>query len=275
MSDKVKKTRLDIYLLNNHYFETREKARIAIMEGKVFVNNQKEDKPGTMIKEDSLVEFRGEKLKYVSRGGLKLEKAINEFEISLKEKVCVDIGASTGGFTDVMLQNGAKKVFAIDCGTNQLDYKLRIDDRVVSMENTNARYLTKNDLNNENIDFVSVDVSFISLKKIIPVIKKILKKDGEAVLLIKPQFEAGKDLVLKGGIVKDKNIHISIINNIINYCEDEGFKVLDTDFSPIKGPAGNIEYLLYIANSSYKIVNECDTNESYINDLVENAHKML
>ena len=275
MNDKVKKIRLDIFLLNNDYFDTREKARIAIMEGKVFVNNQKEDKPGTMIKEDAIVEFRGEKLKYVSRGGLKLEKAINVFEISLNGKVCVDIGASTGGFTDVMLQNGASKVYAIDCGTNQLDYKLRIDDRVVSMENTNARYLTKKDLNNERIDFVSVDVSFISLKKIIPVIKEILREDGEAVLLIKPQFEAGKNLVLKGGVVKDKNTHQSIINDIINFCENEEFKVLDIDFSPIKGPAGNIEYLLYIANYRYNVTNECDTNDSYINDLVENAHKVL
>lgn len=274
MNDKVKKIRLDVYLLNNNYFETREKARIAIMEGKVFVNNQKEDKPGTMIKEDAIVEFRGEKLRYVSRGGLKLEKAVNVFEVSMKDKVCVDIGASTGGFTDVMLQNGAKKVYAVDCGTNQLDYKLRIDDRVVSMENTNARYLTKEDLNNERVDFVSVDVSFISLKKIIPVVKDILKIGGEAVLLIKPQFEAGKDLVLKGGVVKDKNIHVIIIKDIIKYCEDNGFKVLEVDYSPIKGPAGNIEYLLYIANESIA-KNTYDTNESYIEDLVEDAHKVL
>ena len=275
MNNKVKKIRLDVYLLKNDYFESREKARIAIMEGKVYVNNQKEDKPGTMIKEDAIVEFRGEKLKYVSRGGLKLEKAIRAFNISLKDKVCMDIGASTGGFTDVMLQNGASKVYAIDCGTNQLDYKLRIDDRVVSMENTNARYLTKNDINNENIDFVSVDVSFISLKKIIPVIKEILLDEGDAVLLIKPQFEAGKDLVLKGGVVKDKNIHIDIIRDIINFCEDEGFRVLDINFSPIKGPAGNIEYLLYLANYGSQIMNQSDINDLYIKSLVENAHKVL
>lgn len=275
MNNKVKKIRLDVYLLNNNYFETREKARLAIMEGKVFVNNQKEDKPGTMIKEDAIVEFRGEKLKYVSRGGLKLEKAVDVFKISIKDKVCVDIGASTGGFTDVMLQNGAKKVFAIDCGTNQLDYKLRKDDRVVSMENTNARYVTKNDLNNENIDFVSVDVSFISLKKIIPVIKEILKDGGESVLLIKPQFEAGKDLVLKGGVVKDKNVHINIIKDIIEFCKNDGFNILGIDYSPIKGPAGNIEYLLYIANKKNVDVNECGIDESCIKNLVEDAHNIL
>ncbi len=275
MNSKVKKIRLDIYLLTNNFFETREKARIAIMEGKVFVNNQKEDKPGTMIKDDAVVEFRGEKLKYVSRGGYKLEKAVDVFNIFLKDKICVDIGASTGGFTDVMLQNGAKKVYAIDCGTNQLDYKLRIDDRVVSMENTNARYLTKNDLNNEIIDFVSVDVSFISLKKIIPIIKDILNEDGKAVLLIKPQFEAGKELVSKGGVVKDKNIHIAIINDIINYCISFKFKIIGIDYSPIKGPAGNIEYLLYVANVNEMTKELCDMQELHINEMVENAQKML
>ena len=208
MDNKIKKIRLDVYLVNNGYFETREKARIAIMEGKVFVNNQKEDKPGTMIKEDASVEFRGEKLKYVSRGGYKLEKAVNVFNIDLKDFVCVDIGASTGGFTDVMLQNGAKKVYAVDCGTNQLDYRLRTDDRVVAMENTNARYLTKEDIGNDDIDFITVDVSFISLDKIINVIYELLKDDGKAVLLIKPQFEAGKELVEKGGVVRSKKTHI-------------------------------------------------------------------
>ena len=275
MNSKVKKIRLDIYLLTNNFFETREKARIAIMEGKVFVNNQKEDKPGTMIKDDAVVEFRGEKLKYVSRGGYKLEKAVDVFNIFLKDKICVDIGASTGGFTDVMLQNGAKRVYAIDCGTNQLDYKLRIDDRVVSMENTNARYLTKNDLNNEIIDFVSVDVSFISLKKIIPIIKDILNEDGKAVLLIKPQFEAGKELVSKGGVVKDKNIHIAIINEIINYCISFKFKIIGIDYSPIKGPAGNIEYLLYVANVNEMTKELYDMQELHINEMVENAQKML
>lgn len=275
MENKIKKIRLDVYLVDNGYFETREKARIAIMEGNVFVNNQKEDKPGTMIKEDSNVEFRGEKLKYVSRGGYKLEKAINVFGISVKDKVCVDIGASTGGFTDVMLQNGAKKVFAIDCGTNQLDYKLRTDKRVVSMENTNARYLTKNDIQDETIGFISVDVSFISLTKIIPVIKELLIEDGESVLLIKPQFEAGKALVLKGGVVKDKNTHINVIKSIIDFCENSDFKILGLDYSPIKGPAGNIEYLLYVTNNIYNDKHSLKIDTVYIEALVNESHDIL
>ena len=275
MENKIKKIRLDVYLVNNGYFETREKARIAIMEGNVFVNNQKEDKPGTMIKEDSNVEFRGEKLKYVSRGGYKLEKAINVFNINVKDKICVDIGASTGGFTDVMLQNGAKKVFAIDCGTNQLDYKLRTDKRVVSMENTNARYLTKNDIQDETIGFISVDVSFISLTKIIPVIKELLIENGESVLLIKPQFEAGKALVLKGGVVKDKNTHINVIKNIIDFCENSDFKILGLDYSPIKGPAGNIEYLLYVTNNINNDKPSLKIDTVYIEALVNESHDIL
>lgn len=275
MENKIKKIRLDVYLVNNGYFETREKARIAIMEGNVFVNNQKEDKPGTMIKEDSNVEFRGEKLKYVSRGGYKLEKAINVFGISVKDKICVDIGASTGGFTDVMLQNGAKKVFAIDCGTNQLDYKLRTDKRVVSMENTNARYLTKNDIQDETIGFISVDVSFISLTKIIPVIKELLIENGESVLLIKPQFEAGKALVLKGGVVKDKNTHINVIKSIIDFCENSDFKILGLDYSPIKGPAGNIEYLLYVTNNINNDIPSLKIDTVYIEALVNESHDIL
>ena len=275
MENKIKKIRLDVYLVNNGYFETREKARIAIMEGNIFVNNQKEDKPGTMIKEDAKVEFRGEKLKYVSRGGYKLEKAINVFNINVKDKICVDIGASTGGFTDVMLQNGAKKVFAIDCGTNQLDYKLRTDKRVVSMENTNARYLTKNDIQDETIGFISVDVSFISLTKIIPVIKELLIENGESVLLIKPQFEAGKALVLKGGVVKDKNTHINVIKSIIDFCENSDFKILGLDYSPIKGPAGNIEYLLYVTNNINNDIPSLKIDTVYIEALVNESHDIL
>lgn len=246
MENKIKKIRLDVYLTENGYFPTREKARVAIMEGNVFVNNQKEDKPGTMIKEDANVEFRGEKLKYVSRGGLKLEKAAEVFNINLNDKICIDIGSSTGGFTDFMLQNGVKKVFAVDCGTNQLDYKLRTDDRVVTMENTNARYLTRENIGDDTIDFISVDVSFISLTKILPVIKELLKERGESVLLIKPQFEAGKELVEKNGVVRDSAIHKEVIKLVVDYCVDSGFDILGLDFSPIKGPAGNIEYLLYI-----------------------------
>ena len=273
-SEKVKKIRLDVYLVDNSYFDSREKARIAIMEGNVYVNNQKEDKPGTMIKEDANVEYRGEKLKYVSRGGYKLEKAVNVFEIDLNNKVCVDIGASTGGFTDVMLQYGAKKIFAIDCGTNQLDYRLRTDDRVVVMENTNARYLTKDDISNEKIDFISVDVSFISLDKIIGVISELLKSDGEAVLLIKPQFEAGKGLVEKGGVVRSKNTHINVIKKVIDSCRNYGFLIQGLDYSPIKGPAGNIEYLLYIIKNEI-LKDIIYTSDQYIEEIVNSAHDSL
>lgn len=267
----MSKIRLDMYLLNNGYFPSREKARIAIMEGKIFVNNIKEDKPGTMIKEDAIVELKGEKLKYVSRGGYKLEKAIEVFDINLNDKICMDIGSSTGGFTDCMLQNGAKKVFAIDCGTNQLEYKLRIDNRVVVMENTNARYLKSEDIGNEKIDFVSVDVSFISLNKILPVIKENLVKNGKAILLIKPQFEAGKELVEKNGVVRDKKVHSDVIANVISDCNKNELVVLGLDFSPIKGPAGNIEYLLYISN---EICEECFKIEN-IERVVQTSHKSL
>ena len=274
METKAKKIRLDVYLVENDYFTTREKARAAIMEGKVFVNNQKEDKPGTMIKSDASVECRGEKLKYVSRGGLKLEKAINVFNIDVKDKTCVDIGASTGGFTDVMLQGGAKKVFAVDCGTNQLDYKLRTDDRVVTMENTNARYLEKKDIQ-DDIDFVTTDVSFISLSKIIPAIKNIIKENGEGVLLIKPQFEAGKELVEKNGVVRDKKVHEHVIRSVCEFCLKEGFEIKGLDFSPIKGPAGNIEYLLYV---KYVNVIKSELGEDLsknVSDIVEKSHGNL
>ena len=273
----MKKIRLDLYLTENSYFETREKAKAAIMEGNVFVDNQREDKPGTMINLDSKVEFRGEKLKYVSRGGLKLEKAVTVFKIELDNKVCMDIGASTGGFTDLMIQNGARKVYAIDCGTNQLDYKLRINEKVVTMENTNARYLSKDSIGNDVIDFISVDVSFISLTKIIPVVKNILKDNGTAVMLIKPQFEAGREFVEKNGVVRDKKIHKKVVNYIIDFCINLNFEILGLDFSPIKGPAGNIEYLLYIKNIGNN--NSDYTNDSIdddtINCIIGKSHEIL
>lgn len=264
------KIRLDVYLHDNEYFDSREKARIAIMEGKVFVNNQKEDKPGTMIKDDANVEVKGEKLRYVSRGGYKLEKAIDVFGIDLKGMTCADIGSSTGGFTDCMLQNEAVKVYAIDCGTNQLDYRLRTNPHVVTMENTNARYLDKSTLGSE-VDFVSVDVSFISLSKILPVIKDILKVGGTSVLLIKPQFEAGKELVEKNGVVRDAEVHIEVIEKIIDEAEKLSFTICGLDYSPIKGPAGNIEYLLYIKKSDDIMTFEREK----VKALVESSHEEL
>lgn len=280
MENKIKKIRLDLYLTEKGFFPTREKARVAIMEGNVFVNNQKEDKPGTMIKEDANVEYRGERLKYVSRGGLKLEKAAKVFNIDLNNKTCIDIGSSTGGFTDFMLQNGAKKVFAVDCGTNQLDYKLRTDDRVVTMENTNARYLKREDIGDDIIDFISVDVSFISLTKILPVIKELLKENGKSVLLIKPQFEAGKELVEKNGVVRDSTVHEEVIKSVIDFCIDNNFTIKGLDFSPIKGPAGNIEYLLYIGKFKDDI-NQANAGldlgkmNEYISKVVKQSHDEL
>lgn len=275
MDNKIKKVRLDVYLVENGFFSTRQKSQVAILEGKVFVNNLKEDKPGTLIKEDAKVEYRGEKLKYVSRGGLKLEKAVQVFNIYLSDKVCIDIGSSTGGFTDLMLQNGAKKVYAVDCGTNQLDYKLRTDDRVVVMENTNARYLSKNDLSDNKIDFISVDVSFISLTKIIPVIKEVLDDKGDAVLLIKPQFEAGKELVEKKGVVRDETTQEKVVRTIVDSCLKDDFIIRGIDFSPIKGPAGNIEYLLYISKNKNDEGMNLENIDNYIKQLVKMSHDEL
>ena len=272
MNNKVLKERLDIFLTNNNYFESREKAKIAIMEGKIFVNNIKEDKPGTLIKTDSKVEFRGEKMKYVSRGGYKLEKAINDFKIEcIKDSICIDIGSSTGGFTDCMLQYGAKKVYAIDCGTNQLDYKLRIDDRVVVLENMNARYLTSDIFNGDYISFVVMDVSFISIKKIIPNLVSILNKNVYFISLIKPQFEADKNDIGKKGIIKDKNIHIKICNDIYNFLLNNNLSILNFSYSPIKGQTGNIEYLIYFTNNNIEnLINEVD-----IENVIEESHSVL
>lgn len=268
------KMRLDLRLVQDGIFDSREKARIAIMEGLVFVDNQKEDKAGYMVKNDALVEFRGEKQKYVSRGGYKLEKAIETFGIDLNNKICMDIGSSTGGFTDCMLQNGAKIVYAIDCGTNQLDYSLRIDERVVSIENFNARYLTKSDINNAQIDFSSIDVSFISLTKIIPAVIDCLNTNSSIVALIKPQFEAGKNNVIDG-VVKDSNIHIEVINNIIDFCKDSNLKILGLTYSPIKGPKGNIEFLIYLTNNNLVRNDNNDDIIKIVENIVSEAHKNL
>lgn len=241
----MEKERLDCALVSRGFAESREKAKAIIMSGIVYVNNQKCDKAGDTVKPDDNIEVRGETLKYVSRGGLKLEKAMKSFAISLADCVCADIGASTGGFTDCMLQNGAKKVYSIDVGYGQLAWKLRTDERVVNLERTNFRYVTREQVPDE-LDFASVDVSFISLSLIIPVMRTLLREGGRAVCLIKPQFEAGKENVGKKGVVRDKNVHIAVIEKIINIIKENKFSLLGLDFSPIKGPEGNIEYLCYI-----------------------------
>ena len=244
----MSKIRLDQYLCQNGLVQSRERAKALIMSGIVFVNEQKVDKAGEMIAPDAKVEVRGHDIGYVSRGGLKLEKAMQVFPMRPDGEVCMDIGASTGGFTDCMLQNNAKKVYSIDVGYGQLAWKLRNDDRVVNLERTNIRYLTEEQVN-EMCDFASIDVSFISLTLVLPVLYKFLKPNGHAVVLVKPQFEAGKGKVGKKGVVREPEIHLEVVNKILNFCSEIGFKVIDIDFSPIKGPEGNIEYLFYIEKS--------------------------
>ena len=240
-----KNARLDQAVFSKGYAESREKAKALIMAGVVYVNNQRADKPGMAVKPDDSIEVRENPLKYVSRGGLKLEKAMQAFNIELSNAVCADIGASTGGFTDCMLQNGAAKVYSVDVGYGQLAWKLRTDTRVVNLERTNFRYVTSKDIP-EPLQFASVDVSFISLKLILPVLNTLMLNGSRAVCLIKPQFEAGKENVGKKGVVRDPLIHIEVINKIINTAVENGFSVLGLDFSPVKGPEGNIEYLIYI-----------------------------
>lgn len=255
MTDKI---RLDAYLTEHALAPSREKAKALIMAGVVFVDNQKCDKAGTFVTAAQTIEVRGGGLKYVSRGGLKLEKAMEEFPISLKDKVCMDIGASTGGFTDCMLQSGAKKVFAVDVGYGQLAWKLRCDDRVVNLERTNIRYVTAEDIG-EALDFASVDVAFISLKLVLPVAFQLLKENGGVVALIKPQFEAGKEKVGKKGVVKEQSTHIEVVRAIYDFAQEAGFSVLGLSFSPIKGPEGNIEYLIYLKKGGVTTVQPEDT----------------
>lgn len=250
-----KKTRLDVAVFEQGYAPSREKAKAIIMAGIVYVNNQKVDKAGFELKEGDVLEVRGKTLQYVSRGGLKLEKAMQEFPITLDGKVCMDVGASTGGFTDCMLQNGAVKVYSVDVGYGQLAWKLRTDERVVNLERTNFRYATREQIPDE-IDFASVDVSFISLKHILPNLNTLLAPDGQAVCLIKPQFEAGKEKVGKKGVVRDLNVHLEVVENVINLAVENGFSVMGLQFSPIKGPEGNIEYLIYLNKSANPIVSE-------------------
>lgn len=253
------KERLDVLLVKKGLAPSREKAKTMIMEGNVFVNNQREDKAGTNIPEDAVIEIKGNTLKYVSRGGLKLEKAMIHFGISLEDKICMDIGASTGGFTDCMLQNGAKKVYAVDVGYGQFAWKLRTDERVVCMEKTNIRYVTPEDIA-DVLDFASVDVSFISLAKVLPAAKELLRDEGEMVCLIKPQFEAGREKVGKKGVVRDPAVHREVIEKVITDARELGFSILHLEYSPIKGPEGNIEYLIHICKGGRKEEN-IDVNE--------------
>ncbi len=237
--------RLDVAVFERGFAETREKAKALIMAGSVYVNGQKALKGGSTVKPADQIEVRGAVNPYVSRGGLKLHKAVNTFSLDLKDCICMDIGASTGGFTDCMLVNGAKKVYSIDVGYGQLAWKLRCDERVVNLERTNFRYVTREQIP-EEIDFASVDVSFISLKLILPVMHSLLKNGGKSVCLIKPQFEAGRENIGKKGVVRDIKVHEDVIRMITDFAAENGFKVIDVDFSPIKGPEGNIEYLMFI-----------------------------
>ena len=239
------KERLDVLLVKRNLAESREKAKALIMSGIVYVNGQKEDKAGTTFEETAPIEVRGSTLKYVSRGGLKLEKAMDRFGVRLDGKICMDVGASTGGFTDCMLQNGAVKVYSVDVGHGQLAWKLRNDERVVCMEKTNIRYVTPEDIA-DPIGFASIAVSFISLTKVLGPVKALLEDNGQIVCLIKPQFEAGREKVGKKGVVREPAVHLEVIDMVIDYALSIGFEALNLEFSPIKGPEGNIEYLLYL-----------------------------
>ena len=267
---RILKIRLDQYLVQHGLIQSRERAKAMIMSGVVFVNEQKVDKAGEMIKEDAKVEVRGHDIGYVSRGGLKLEKAMTHFSISLDGMVCMDIGASTGGFTDCMLQNGAKKVYSVDVGYGQFAWKLRQDPRVVCMEKTDIRYVTPEDID-DVLDFASVDVSFISLTKVLPAAYALLKDGGQMVCLIKPQFEAGREKVGKKGVVRDKAVHEEVIERIITFALENGFSVHHLEYSPIKGPEGNIEYLVHIEKSDEAIKEESVD----IHAVVEAAHGEL
>jgi len=261
------KERLDVLLVNNGLAETREKAKRTIMAGLVTVDGRLEDKPGSRFDIDSDVQVKGQECPYVSRGGLKLEKAINEWGVSCKDAVCIDMGASTGGFTDCMLQHGARKVYAIDVGYGQLDYKLRTDERVVNMEKTNIRYLDTS-LIEEPIDLISIDVSFISVKHMFPVAAQVLSEDGLILCLVKPQFEAGKEQVGKGGIVREPSVHEDVINNVIGYASENGLYAQELSYSPIKGTKGNIEYLLLLSRK------KCD-NKLGVGEVVKESHTGL
>jgi len=262
------KVRLDVLLVEQGFLESRQKAQTTIMSGLVFVNGQRCDKPGTPVAADAQIEVRGNVMRYVSRGGLKLEKAMATWPIDLTDTVCMDIGASTGGFTDCMLQNGAKKVYAVDVGYGQLAWKLRSDERVVCLERTNARYLSHEEVPEEP-DFTSVDVSFISLKLILPAIAGLLRQGGEVVCLVKPQFEAGKEKVGKKGVVRDPAVHLEVLEHFLEYAKENNFTVLGVTYSPIRGPEGNIEYLGHLR------LGEGETGSFDLKEIVEASHEAL
>lgn len=264
------KERLDILLVNKGLAPSREKAKAMIMEGNVFVDNNREDKAGSTFDVNANIEVKGNTLKYVSRGGLKLEKAMTHFGITLEGKVCMDIGASTGGFTDCMLQNGAVKVYAVDVGYGQFAWKLRQDERVVCMEKTNIRYVKPEDIA-DRLDFASVDVSFISLTKVLGPARELLNDNGEMVCLIKPQFEAGREKVGKKGVVRDKAVHEEVVQMVCDFAVENGYSVLGLTFSPVKGPEGNIEYLVFLQKSDAPV----STAESTPHEIVEASHAAL
>lgn len=265
------KERLDVLLVSRGLAESREKAKAIIMSGNVYVDGQKEDKAGSNFNTEAVIEVRGNTLKYVSRGGLKLEKAMANFDVTLEGKVCMDVGSSTGGFTDCMLQNGAVKVYAVDVGHGQLAWKLRNDERVVCMEKTNIRYVTPEDIA-DKIDFSSIDVSFISLTKVLGPVKELLSECGQIVCLIKPQFEAGREKVGKHGVVRDSTVHLEVIEKVVDYAISIGFETLNLEFSPVKGPEGNIEYLLHLLKHTEGNYPEIPFDAS---EIVKKAHETL
>lgn len=267
------KERLDVLLVKRGLAQSREKAKAIIMSGNVFVKNQREDKAGSTFDDTVEILVKGNALKYVSRGGYKLEKAIEVFQVSVEDKICMDVGSSTGGFTDCMLQNGAKKVYAVDVGTNQLVWKLRQDERVVSMEKTNIRYLTREEIE-EDIEFASIDVAFISLSKVLGPVRDLLSEDGSVVCLIKPQFEAGREKVGKKGVVRERSVHREVIETVTEFAKSVGFTIINLDFSPIKGPEGNIEYLMELKKGVCDSQIPNDLND-FIHELVEKAHDVL
>ena len=264
----MNKKRLDVLLTERGLAESRQKAQAVIMAGEVFVSGQRVDKSGTFIPEDAEIEIRGKKLPYVSRGGLKLEKALDTFPVTVEEKICMDTGASTGGFTDCMLQRGAARVYAVDVGYGQLDYRLREDPRVICLERTNARYLTREQVP-EELDFATVDVSFISLRLILPAVRGLLKSDGQVICLVKPQFEAGREKVGKKGVVRDPKVHLEVLEQFFVNAEEADFSVRGITFSPIRGPEGNIEYLGWLAAGRG---NSISTD---LKELVQESHRQF